>query len=139
MTGLLWLADLAVPLLFPVEAVPEEGLAAEPVRPPGAVLVTVAVLPVEGLDVTVAGFFDAAVCLSLMAADVLVILFLLPVGRDETVAPEDEVFLLIGRLLTELPPRSELLPANTLSDPVLCRVPVYMFGLLSSSGLCPGP
>lgn len=119
MTGLLWLAVLAVPLLFPVEVVPEEGLAAEPVRPPGAVLVTVAVLPVEGLEVTVAGFFDTAVCLSLMAADVLVTLFLLPVGRDETVAPEVAVFLLIGRLLTELPPRSELLPANTLSDPVL--------------------
>ena len=83
-------------------------------------------LPDEGLVVTVPGFFDAAVCLSRIADDVLVMLPLPAAGLEVTVPPEDDavVFLLTGRLLTLLPPRSELVPANTLSDPVLCRVPL---------------
>lgn len=93
-------------------------------RAPGAVRVTV-VLPDAGLDVTVPGFFDAAVCLSRIADDVLVMLLLPDAGLEVTVLPEDDVavFLFIGRLLTLLPPRRELVPANTLSEPVLCLVP----------------
>lgn len=121
--GLLWFDCLfTVAVLLWLEL--PDGLTAVPVRPPGAVLVTVAVLPDDGLDVTVAGFLDAAVCLSRMAEEVLVIPFLPAAGRDVTADPDEAVLLLIGRLLTELPPLSELLRANTLSEPVLCLVPV---------------
>lgn len=90
-----------------------------PVRPPGAVLVTVAVLPEEGRDVTEAGFLDAAVWRSRTADEVLVIPLLPAAGLELTVVPDPVVCLFIGLLLTELPPLSDELPANTLSDPVL--------------------
>lgn len=112
-------------VVFPVEFPEDVVTFLSAGRAPGAVRVTVD-LPDEGLVVTVPGFFDAAVCLSRIAEDVLVMLFLLAAGLEETVPPEDDVavFLLIGRLLTLLPPRSELVPAKTLSDPVLCLVPL---------------
>ena len=104
-------------------------------RAPGAVLVTVC-LPDAGLVVTDAGFLEAAVCLSRIADDVLVILLLAAAGLDVTALLEEVevVFLFTGRLLTVPPPRRELVPAKTLSDPVLCLVPLYTRGLWPLSG-----
>lgn len=102
-------------------------------RAPGAVLVTVC-LPDAGLVVTDAGFLEAAVCLSRIADDVLVMLLFDDAGLDVTVLPEVAVVLFTGRLLTVLPPRRELVPANTRSEPVLCLVPLYTRGLWSLSG-----
>lgn len=123
--GLLWFDGL-VTAVFPA-VLPEEVVTALSAgRAPGAVLVTVD-LPDEGLEVTAEpGFFDAAVCLSLIADEVLVMLLLDAAGLDVTVLPEadEAVLLFIGRVLTVPPPRSELVPANTLSDPVLCLVPL---------------
>lgn len=90
-----------------------------PVRPPGAVLVTVAALPDDGLEVTETGFLDAAVWRSRTADEVLVIPLFPAAGLELTVLPEAVDCLFIGLLLTELPPLSDELPANTLSDPVL--------------------
>ena len=118
-TGLRWLGCLLVVAVLPDPEPVADCLTVEPVRTPGAVLVTVAVLPDDGLAVTEAGFFAAAVCLSRTADDVLVIPLLPAAGRDVTAVPEVAVVLFTGRLLTELPPLSGLLPANTLSDPVL--------------------
>lgn len=118
-TGLLWLGCLLVVAVLPDPEPVADCLTVEPVRTPGAVLVTVAVLPDDGLAVTEAGFLAAAVCLSRTADDVLVIPLLPAAGRDVTAVPEVAVVLFTGRLLTELPPLSGLLPANTLSDPVL--------------------
>lgn len=87
-------------------------------RVPGAVLVTVC-LDDDGLDDTVPGFFAAAVWRSRIADVVLVMLPLPADGLEVTVEPEPVVCLLIGRLLTELPPLRDVLVANTLSDPVL--------------------
>ena len=53
---------------------------------------------------------------------------LLPAGLEVTVVPEPVVCLFIGRLLTELPPLRDVPLANTLSEPVLWRVPVYTLG-----------
>ena len=112
---------VALPAEFPEEAV----AALSTGRAPGAVRVTVD-FPVAGLEVTVPGFFDAAVCLSLIADEVLVMLLFDAAGLDVTVLPEaeDDVILFTGRLLTVPPPRSELVPANTLSEPVLWRGPL---------------
>ena len=87
-------------------------------RPPGAVRVTLD-LDVVRPDVTEAGFLDAADCLSRMAEDVLVMLLLPAAGLDVIALPEVLEVLFIGRLLTDEPPLRELLPANTLSEPVL--------------------
>jgi len=108
------------------EVLPEEVITALSAgRAPGAVRVTV-VLPDDGLVVTVPGFFEAAVCLSRIADEVLVMLLLDAAGLEVTVLPDadEAVFLFTGRLLTVPPPRSGLVLANTLSEPVLCLVPV---------------
>lgn len=120
---------------LPVELPVEVFIFLSAGRAPGAVRVIVD-LPDEGLVVTDAGFFDAAVCLSRIADEVLVMPLLPDDGFEVTVLPEAEVvvFLFTGRVLTLLPPRSELVPANTLSEPVLCRVPLYTRGILSLSG-----
>ena len=112
---------VVLPAEFPEEVV----TALSTGRAPGAVRVTV-VLPDDGLVVTVPGFFEAAVCLSRIADEVLVMLLFDAAGLDVTVLPEaeDDVILFTGRLLTVPPPRSELVPANTLSEPVLCLVPL---------------
>lgn len=131
-TGLLWFEGLDTVALLPevvppydgLAVLPEAGLATLPVRPPGAVLVTAAFLSEAGLEVTVAGFFDAAVCLSRIAGDVLVMLLFPPEGLDVTAEADDDVLRFIGRLLTELPPLRELVLENIRSEPVLWRVPV---------------
>ena len=94
------------------------------VRPPGAVRVTV-VLTDAGPDVIETGFLDAADCLSRIAEDVLVMLLLPAAGLDVIALPEVLDVLFIGRLLTDEPPLRELFPAKTLSEPVLCLVPLY--------------
>ena len=123
--GLLWFDGL-VTVVLP-EVLPDEVVTALSAgRAPGAVRVTVD-LPEAGLEVTAEPvFFEAAACLSRIAEDVLVMLLFDAAGLEVTVLPDADpvVFLFIGRLLTELPPLSGLLPANTLSEPVLCRVPV---------------
>ena len=109
------------------EVLPEEVITALSAgRAPGAVRVT-ADLSEAGLEVTAEpAFFEAAVCLSRMADDVLVMLLFAAAGLEVTVFPEadEAVFLFTGLLLTVTPPRSGLVPANTLSEPVLCLVPV---------------
>lgn len=122
--GLLWFAGL-VTVVLPAELPEEVVTVLSTGRAPGAVRVTV-VLPDDGLVVTVPGFFEAAVCLSRIADEVLVMLLFDAAGLDVTVLPEaeDDVILFTGRLLTVPPPRSELVPANTLSEPVLWRVPL---------------
>ena len=133
--GLLWFEGLVTAVLS-VELPVEDVTFLSAGRAPGAVRVTVD-LPDAGLDVTEAGFLEAVVCLSRIADEVLVMPLLPDAGLEVTVLPDDDavVFLLIGRLLTLLPPRSELVPANTLSEPVLCLVPLYTRGLWSLSGL----
>ena len=96
-------------------------------RVPGALRLTADLTEAEP-EVTEAVFFDAADCLSRIAEDVLVMLLLPEAGLEVTVLPEVLV-LFIGRLLTDEPPLREVLPANTLSDPVLWRVPLYTKGL----------
>lgn len=117
-----------------LELLEEDALTAlSAVRAPGAVRVTVD-LPDVGLVVTEEGFLEAAVWRSRIADDVLVMLLFDDAGLDVTVLPEVAVVLFTGRLLTVLPPRRELVPANTRSEPVLCLVPLYTRGLWSLSG-----
>lgn len=132
--GLLWFAGLVTVVLCDVLL--EDAVAALSAgRAPGAVRVTVD-FPAVGLDVTAAGFFDTAVCFSRIADEVLVMLLFPETGLEVTVPLDADAVtvLFTGRLLTVPPPLREDVPAKTLSEPVLCRVPLYTRGLWSLSG-----
>ena len=132
--GLLWFVGLVTVVLCDV--LPDDVVTVLSAgRAPGAVRVTVD-FPAVGLDVTVAGFFDTAVCFSRIADEVLVMLLFPKTGLEVTVPLDADAVtvLFTGRLLTVPPPLREDVPAKTLSEPVLCRVPLYTRGLWSLSG-----